>query len=129
MWWSIENRVPFLSPDLVQFCMKQPERHLVGGDGTTKLLLRKAMRGIVPDEILDRKDKIGYAARRGLRLPVSAQLEEQLNEGFARLGFLDRETSWRTMDPARSGTVSLDGASWRVFNLLRWSVLFDVTSG
>jgi asparagine synthase (glutamine-hydrolysing) len=129
MWWSIENRVPFLSPDLVQFCMKQPERHLVGGDGTTKLLLRKAMRGIVPDEILDRKDKIGYAARRGLRLPVSAQLEEQLYEGFARLGFLDRETCWRAMDPARSGTVSLDGASWRVFNLLRWSVLLDVTSG
>ena len=33
----------------------------VVGDGTSKSVFRQAMRGIVPDAILDRRDKIGFA--------------------------------------------------------------------
>lgn len=58
---SIESRVPFLTPSLVTFLLSLPEEFLIAPDGTSKAIFRQAMRGIVPDLILDRKDKIGFA--------------------------------------------------------------------
>lgn len=59
MAFSIESRVPFLDHRLVQLCFSMPNEHKVYR-GETKRVLRKAMRGIVPDEVLDRKDKTGF---------------------------------------------------------------------
>ncbi len=61
MAWSVESRVPFLSPALAEFALRLPERYLVSESGETKHLFRRAMRGIVPNAILDRRDKIGFA--------------------------------------------------------------------
>jgi asparagine synthase (glutamine-hydrolysing) len=61
MAFSIESRVPFLSPELVNFVLSLPEPYIIAPDGTSKAVFRRAMRGIVPDPILDRQDKIGFA--------------------------------------------------------------------
>ncbi len=61
MRFSIESRVPFLHVDLVEYLYSLPEEYLISEDGRTKYVFREAMRGIVPDEILDRHDKIGFA--------------------------------------------------------------------
>jgi asparagine synthase (glutamine-hydrolysing) len=61
MAFSLENRVPFLSTPLVELLFSLPEEHLLATDGTRKAVFRRAMRGIVPDEILDRRDKIGFS--------------------------------------------------------------------
>lgn len=57
---SLEERVPFLTPRLAEFLLALPEQYLLGTDGSSKLVFRAAMRGIVPDEILDRTDKVGF---------------------------------------------------------------------
>ena len=57
---SIESRVPFLTIDMAEFLLSLPENYLLSDDGVTKYVFREAMRGIVPDQILDRKDKIGF---------------------------------------------------------------------
>lgn len=59
MAFSIESRVPFLDHRLVQFCFSLPNEHKVH-KGETKRILRAAMRGLVPDAVLDRKDKTGF---------------------------------------------------------------------
>lgn len=59
MNWSVESRVPFLDKDLIEFVYSLPSDYLMA-NGETKGLFRDAMRGIVPDSILDRKDKIGF---------------------------------------------------------------------
>jgi len=61
MAWSIESRVPFLTPALAEFFLSLPEEYVLSPEGVTKHVFREAMRGIVPDEILDRRDKIGFA--------------------------------------------------------------------
>jgi asparagine synthase (glutamine-hydrolysing) len=61
MAFSLENRVPFLTPPLVEMLFALPEDHLLADDGTRKAVFRRAMRGIVPDAILDRRDKIGFS--------------------------------------------------------------------
>ncbi|MBN1446651.1 MAG: asparagine synthase (glutamine-hydrolyzing) [Bacteroidetes bacterium] len=56
---SLEARVPFLDHRLVEFSMNIPSS-LKTKNGTPKYILREAMRGILPDDIIDRK-KIGFA--------------------------------------------------------------------
>lgn len=59
MAFSIESRVPFLDHRLVELCFAMPNEHKIYR-GETKRVLRAAMRGIVPDPVLDRKDKTGF---------------------------------------------------------------------
>jgi asparagine synthase (glutamine-hydrolysing) len=55
---SIESRVPFLDHRLVEYTAKLPERMKLRGR-ETKWILREAMRGVLPDEILTRS-KMGF---------------------------------------------------------------------
>ncbi len=61
MYYSIENRSPFLDRELFEFCSRIPSRHLIR-DGYGKIVLRDAMRGIVPDAVLDNRRKVGFNA-------------------------------------------------------------------
>ncbi len=56
---SIEARVPFLDYKLVEFSMNIPY-HLKYKNGETKYILKKAVEGIIPHNIIYRK-KIGFA--------------------------------------------------------------------
>jgi asparagine synthase (glutamine-hydrolysing) len=47
MIFSIESRVPFLTPEFVDFILSLPEDFLVSRNGTSKAVFRAAMRGIV----------------------------------------------------------------------------------
>jgi asparagine synthase (glutamine-hydrolysing) len=51
---SIETRVPFLDEDLVAFAMTIPSS-LKYKNGQPKYILKQAARGIIPDDIIDRK--------------------------------------------------------------------------
>jgi asparagine synthase (glutamine-hydrolysing) len=55
---SIESRVPFLDHPLVEFAAALPHRLKLRG-ATTKYILREAMQGILPAEILSRR-KMGF---------------------------------------------------------------------
>ena len=55
---SIESRVPFLDHPLMEFAAQLPQRMKLHGF-TTKYVLRQAMRGILPNEILGRR-KMGF---------------------------------------------------------------------
>ncbi len=55
---SLEVRVPFLDHNVVEFCARIPTDLKVRGI-TTKYLLKKASRGLVPDRIIDKR-KIGF---------------------------------------------------------------------
>jgi asparagine synthase (glutamine-hydrolysing) len=60
MHFSREVRLPFLDHRLVEFSLSLPDDSLFYR-GESKWILRRAMRGIVPDPILDRRDKVGFA--------------------------------------------------------------------
>ena len=55
---SVESRVPFLDHKLVEFTARMPREMKIRG-GTTKWILREAMKGILPAEILERP-KMGF---------------------------------------------------------------------
>ncbi len=56
---GLESRVPFLDKDLVEFVATMPA-NVKMKDGNLKYALRTAMKNYVPEEILNRKDKMGF---------------------------------------------------------------------
>ncbi len=58
--FGLENRNPFLDHRLVEFAFRLPPEMKVDGY-LSKAILRQAMRGVVPAEILNREDKMGLA--------------------------------------------------------------------
>src|SRR4029077_3784141 len=56
---SREVRLPFLDRRVAEFALSLPAEFLYR-DGLTKSVLRNAVRGIVPDAVLDRRDKVGF---------------------------------------------------------------------
>lgn len=61
MFFSIENRSPFLDRNLFEFCNTVPTRHLIR-EGRAKAILREAVRGIAPDAVVDNRRKVGFNA-------------------------------------------------------------------
>ena len=60
MWHSVESRTPFADDiNLIEYVFSLPSSAKIV-NGELKSLMRKAMRGITPDAILDRQDKKGY---------------------------------------------------------------------
>jgi len=56
---SVENRIPLLDQRLVQLVASVPPKMKFFG-GQQKYLLRKVIKDVVPQNILDRKDKMGF---------------------------------------------------------------------
>ena len=74
---SVEARVPFLDPGLVEFVYRLPTS-LKMVNGTSKVVFRKAISDIVPEWVLNR-------AKQGFGAPVEAWLQSELGVLFERL--------------------------------------------
>jgi len=59
MAWSVESRTPFMDYRLVEFTLGLPARYIYK-KGVRKAILRKAMHGVIPADIENRKDKMGF---------------------------------------------------------------------
>ena len=57
---SLESRVPFLDNDPVDFAAAIPARYKLRQGESPKAVLRRAMRGLIPDHILSAR-KQGFA--------------------------------------------------------------------
>jgi asparagine synthase (glutamine-hydrolysing) len=72
---SLEARPPLLDHKLVEFAATIPARFRLNG-GTTKYLFKQAMRGVLPDSIIDRQ-------KHGFAVPIARWFRGEL-AGFAR---------------------------------------------
>lgn len=61
MFFSIENRSPFLDRSLFEFANTIPTRHLIQ-EAKAKSVLRDAMKGIAPDKVMQNRRKVGFNA-------------------------------------------------------------------
>ena len=126
MAFSIESRLPFLTTELAHFMLSLPETYLVSDEGETKSVFRAAMRGIVPDEILDRKDKIGFETP---ELEWLAQKAETIKTWLARdltLSWVNNERLGREFEMIISGRRAFSWQAWRWICFTRWQQLHEV---
>lgn len=125
---SIESRVPFLTTKLVEYILSLPEEYLISPDGTSKSIFREAMRGIVPDSILDRQDKIGFATSEQKWLQqvapwVDRLLDSDTSRGIVAFNYQHVLSEWQA---AKSFTKPLDLRFWRWINTIAWTQRFGI---
>ena len=113
---SIESRVPFLDHKLVEFAASLPDSWKLSGL-TTKRILREAMRGVLPESILNRP-KMGFP------VPFGAWVRGGWNS-VARDVLLDRRSRERgIVDPVAVERLLIDHAGGRTDGADRlWSLL------
>lgn len=121
MRFSVESRVPFLTLDLAELLLSLPEDYLISESGETKSVFRHAMRGIVPDVILDRRDKIGFATpeQRWL-LELAPKLREWLRESAHEVPFIKADELLKAFDAIVAGKEKFTWQMWRWINCIRW---------
>jgi asparagine synthase (glutamine-hydrolysing) len=80
MAYSIEARVPFLDHRLAEFALGIPAELKVRGI-ETKWFMRRALQDVLPNEIVYRKDKMGYPTplSNWLRGPLQGEVEAFLH--------------------------------------------------
>jgi asparagine synthase (glutamine-hydrolysing) len=126
---SIEARLPFLTTELAQFALSLPPGHLVAPDATGKSVFRAAMRGLVPDVVLDRREKVGFPVPGRTWITLVPGVADLLAEAL-RIPAVDPApfqqslTALRAGHPMAAGTASL---AWRLAILAAWIRRFDVT--
>ena len=118
---SIESRVPFLDHVLVEFAARLPDRLKLRGF-TTKRILREALRGLLPEDILTRP-KMGFP------VPFGEWTRDRW-QPVVRDVLLDRRTRERGLiNPAaveqllaahRDGATAGGDAIWALVNLELW---------
>ena len=122
---SIESRVPFLDHPLIEFTATLPERLKLRG-GTTKYVLREAMRDFLPPEILSR-------SKMGFPVPVGRWFREAYAGWLNEFVLGERANARGLFDPAATRTLVAEHASrerdhterlWALVNVELWHRIF-----
>jgi asparagine synthase (glutamine-hydrolysing) len=118
---SIESRVPYLDHRLVEFAMSIPEEVKVR-NGQTKAVLKRAVRGLIPDEIIDRsKQGFSAPASEWLRNELAAEVRSCLLDGqMIKRGYLNRSFVKLLLDEHQSGPADHGVELWNLYNLEMW---------
>jgi asparagine synthase (glutamine-hydrolysing) len=117
---SIEARVPFLDYRLVEFLFKLPDDLKIKGV-TTKYILREAMKGILPEAIRNRKDKVGFQPNPNITFLFAQQYINSLKDNKT-----DYEKLWfdkngiENILKSKNRTVAFEFFLWRILNLKLW---------
>lgn len=122
MAFSIETRLPFLDYRLVEFCFAAPDEWLIR-DGLTKVLHREAMRGILPEPIRLREEKVGFnaPAHRWFRAGARGEVEAILRSpGFAGRGVFNVPEVLRVFEEHCAGGANHAMALWQWVNVELW---------
>jgi asparagine synthase (glutamine-hydrolysing) len=122
MAYSLEARSPFLDHKLLEWAARLPASMKLGPAGG-KLVLKRALRGRLPDEILDRpKMGFGVPLTEWFRGPLrDLPSERLLDPGALSRRWLRREAVERTIAEHQAGTVDHGLRLWVLVQLESWA--------
>lgn len=120
---SLELRVPFLDKEVFNVAREIPVDMKIA-DGTTKSILRKASRGIVPDHVLDRK-KLGFP------VPIRHWLKDELNTWAKTLiqesetdHLIEKKAVSQLLEDHVQGKGDYSRKIWTVLMFMLWHQIF-----
>lgn len=118
---SVEARVPFLDRELVEFALALPPEMKVR-DGTGKWLLKRAVSGLLPDEIVNRrKQGFGAPVSEWFRGDLGYRAQEEIRRSsLAERGLLDYERIDELWAAHRSGRANWAFQLWNLYNVSAW---------
>ncbi|MFN8507491.1 MAG: asparagine synthase (glutamine-hydrolyzing) [Dehalococcoidia bacterium] len=119
MAFSREVRLPFLDHRLVEYTFGLPPDLLLN-QAVTKVTLRESMRGIVPDNIINRKDKLAYAPpqKQWVHGVLRDWVSNHLRSAESRPAFFNPRSVLRLREHLDSG--GSETLAWRVASTEAW---------
>jgi asparagine synthase (glutamine-hydrolysing) len=125
---SVEGRMPFLDHRLPELLASFDVTAFIR-DGLSKWPLRQACADIVPRDVLERKDKIGFFTPLSdlLRIEASWVKDTLMDPRFLALGWIDSHQLMAGCAATARGTGSAVRI-WRAFCAALWASEFDVTA-
>jgi asparagine synthase (glutamine-hydrolysing) len=125
---GVEARVPFLDHRLVEFALGLPDDYKLA-DGTTKRILREAMRGILPEEVRERRDKLGFVTPEEAWVRRAPQpFRQALDAAVQAAGGIIRPEVLRDFNEMVAGRRGFNHDWWRVISFGAWLARFDVSA-
>jgi asparagine synthase (glutamine-hydrolysing) len=124
--FSIEKRYPFWDKRLVEFCLALPSQQKLN-NGWTRVVMRRAMKGVLPPQVQWRETKTNFAPSLvyGLRAFEREQLDEIIIrnpgviEGFVNISAL-RGAYRRFLEPQSTPSSTDLFAIWKFASLALW---------
>lgn len=126
MAFSIESRFPFLDYRLVEFGFSLPADMKLK-DSVTKVILRKAMHGVIPNKIEERQDKMGFVT------PEAVWFREGLKNTFEQIIYSDSIATRNIFDieavrgeweAYKAGNRTDSFLIWRIVCIEMWMRMF-----
>ncbi len=126
MTFSIEARVPFLDHTLVEYTYSLPDNKKIK-NGITKKLLRNSMKSLLPMEVLERKDKMGFVTPEEVWVKENADLlrDDLMRAVEITNGFINKNILYK-FNKIISEKQNFDFSIWRVLCLSNWIEVFHV---
>ena len=124
---SVEARVPFLDFRLVEYILGLPDDYRIAG-GVTKRVLRDAMRGILPERVRMRMDKLGFVT------PEEIWMRERSPDKFrgaleaaiaASQGIIEPRAK-DVLEQMIEGRLPFNFQIWRLISFGAWMRVFKV---
>jgi len=123
MWHSIEARVPFLDYRLVEKTLSMNSDFKIR-KGTTKYILRESMKGILPEKIRLRKDKIGFNTPEDewFRTPLFQKFIYDIldSQSFGDRGYFDSGKAKELYKKHLDKTINISRDIWKWINTELW---------
>jgi asparagine synthase (glutamine-hydrolysing) len=111
---SLEARVPFLDHRFVELAMSIPTAVKIK-NGTLKYILKKAVRGVIPDEVINRKKQGFSTPNEGLFLDeLLKHARAELISFCANTDFLNRRKVIELLEQRKGRQ------AWYLLNLSQW---------
>jgi asparagine synthase (glutamine-hydrolysing) len=111
---SLESRVPFLDHKFVELAMSIPEA-MKTRNGNLKHILKKSVRGLIPDELIDRKKQgFGVPIHEWFLDRLGTQVLDELKEFTEKTDYLNFKAVEELIKNGNSHQV------WYLFNLALW---------
>lgn len=123
MCFSLEARTPFLDYRLVERSLATKSTMKIK-NGTTKFILREAMKGILPEKIRMRQDKIGFGTPQDewFKEPEwKKMIYEILNsESFSQRKIIDPKIAKSQYEKHLNGEINIAKEIWKWIHLELW---------
>jgi asparagine synthase (glutamine-hydrolysing) len=132
MAFSIETRLPFLDYRLVDFLFTIPSQMKIRG-GKTKVILREAMKELLPEEISNRMSKFGFETKEDEWFRTSPMRERVADiiysESFRMRPYYDENEVRNELEGFFEGKRNISRTVWKWINLELWLRMFIDTGG
>jgi len=127
MWFSIEARVPFLDYRIVEKILAT-RSDMILKNGMTKNILRESMKGILPDKIRSRTDKIGFSTPQDewFRTERWANIVTDIirSKDFSERGIINSKKAMQQFTLHQKGKINVSKEIWKWVHLEHWFRMF-----